>query len=246
MIPPRKTPLTEALLYRYVRGLARSTFHAIHVSGLDHLRHLPPDRPVLALANHSCWWDGFLIHLLTRAAPQRDFFCMMEEKQLRHFPFLTRIGAFSVNLESPRQVATSLRFTLRLLADPTKLVWLFPQGVMAPADAPLDLRPGAAFLLRKTPGALFLPVAFRYGFRREQKPEAWIRIHPPEPAPTHSDASITAALEAARHQLRLAWDQHPAPSDFIPLLPPRLSINKRWEWVKRACSGRWADFTSTN
>lgn len=246
MIPPRKTPLMESLLYHYVRGLARSTFHTVLVSGLHHLRALPADRPALALANHSCWWDGFMIHLLTRAAPARDFFCMMEEKQLRHFRFLTRIGAFSIDTESPRQAAISLRFTLRLMANPARLVWMFPQGVMAPADAPLHLRPGAGFLLRKTPGCLFLPVAFRYGFQREQKPEAWILIHPPEMNPTGSETILTTALERVRLDLRQMWDQQTAPASFQPLIPPRLSINKRWEWVKRTWAGNWSDFKPTN
>ncbi|MFQ3669840.1 MAG: lysophospholipid acyltransferase family protein, partial [Verrucomicrobiia bacterium] len=122
-MPPRKSRLIEPLLFRYVRGLAASTFHAVRVAGGEHLRNLPPASPVLALANHSSWWDGFMIHLLTRTAPARNFFCMMEERQLSQFPFLTRIGAFSVDLSSPTRSAVSLRFTLRLLSNPAHLVW---------------------------------------------------------------------------------------------------------------------------
>ncbi len=33
---------------------------------------------------------------------------------------------------------------------------------------------------------------------------------------------------------------------FQPLFPPRLTINKRWEWVKLAARGRLREFSPSN
>lgn len=246
MMHPHKTPVAEALIYRYVRWLAGSTFRAVRCAGLEHLRGIEADRPVLAVANHSGWWDGFMIHLLTRAVPERDFFCMMEEKQLRQFPFLTRIGAFSMDVSSGTRAAAALRFTLRLVVRRGTLVWMFPQGEMVLEDAPIRVRPGAAFLLRRIQGALLMPVAFRYGFRREQKPEAWIQVGRPLEGEGLGDEQVAGALEAVREELRTLWHRPEGEREMLALVRPRLSVNKRWEWVKRACTGRLAGFEREN
>lgn len=245
MIPARKHPLLDRLLHIYVTRLARGTFHAIHVSGWNHLRQLPTTQSTLAVANHTNWWDGFLIFLLTRSTPNHACYCMMEEKQLQHYGFLTWIGAFSINLEGIGKALPSLRYTLGLLKRPGSLVWMFPQGTLTRPGDPIIIRPGALFLLQKSPDSLCLPVAFHYGFGREQKPEAYIHILPPLPATSITPDLLKAKLEEAHQTLhqRILADQS---DSFEFLLSPKLSINKRWEKIRRLVSGRMKDFQTSN
>lgn len=50
--------------------------------------------PVLYLANHSSWWDGLIIFLLTEKASELDHYMMMEEKQLKQYAFSVSLGRF--------------------------------------------------------------------------------------------------------------------------------------------------------
>src|ERR1700677_3829806 len=117
--------------------MARGAFHIIAGRGLEHLRNLPDDRPVLLFCNHTNWWDGIALILLTRQMPHKSAYCMMEEKQLVHYQFFTRLGAVSVDLESPLQAGASLRYARRLLQDKKSAVWIFPQGKLCRPDEPI-------------------------------------------------------------------------------------------------------------
>ena len=66
MIAANKNDVLDSALYVYFRWLARRAFHTIAGRGLERLRHLPDDRPVILFCNHTNWWDGLMIYLLTR------------------------------------------------------------------------------------------------------------------------------------------------------------------------------------
>ena len=86
-----------------IRSKMKSGFHQVLAQGVDRLR-LELDRDssgTLFLANHSCWWDLFLVHLLNETIPI-DGFGMMEHFNLLRFGFFRRIGAFSVGPDRPR------------------------------------------------------------------------------------------------------------------------------------------------
>ena len=90
MLPANKNRFLDGLLYLYFRNRARRTFSAVAGRGLDHLRTLlPVDRPVLLFCNHTNWWDGLIVFLLTRQMRHKAVYCMMEEKQLKHYRFFT-------------------------------------------------------------------------------------------------------------------------------------------------------------
>ncbi len=236
----------KPILRRYTRRLCATRFSGIYAHGLQNLASLEPDRPVLAIANHTNWWDGFMAGLLSARLPSRHPYCMMEERQLRHYRFLSHIGAFSVDLDSPARAAAAVRYAMRLLADPASLLWIFPQGNLESPYVPIRMRPGAAFLARKTPGIQILPVIFRYAFFHEDRPHALIGIGTPAAArPDTTDQTILALLEATRETLDPLVVSRELPA-FDLLLPPGLSLNKRWEWLRRAATGRLRDFTPHN
>jgi len=83
--------------------------------------------PVLIIANHFSWWDGFIQLQLNKRFFKRSFHVMMLEEQLNKFMLLNKGGAFSVQKNS-RDIIESLNYSLDLLSDPKNVVLLFPQG----------------------------------------------------------------------------------------------------------------------
>jgi 1-acyl-sn-glycerol-3-phosphate acyltransferase len=246
VIAAKRNAFLDALFYRYLLGKLRQRFQNVYLRGGAHLAALPPDRAVIAFANHTNWWDLLMLFRLTREIPKRCY-GMMEEKHLRKYAFFRAIGGFSVDLDSKLGAALGLRYALRLLKKPESFVWIFPQGRLATPYEPIEARPGLSFLCRRAPkGTLLLPVAFRYEFFRDDLPVALIDIGAPLPADGEADVSNVAALCQDRADRLAEAAQARDLSGFVPLLPPRLSINKKWEWVCRAATGRLAGFDPSN
>lgn len=245
VIPARKNAFAERLMFWQLRRMLRRSFHCVWIRGRENLRAVAGEGAVIAFSNHTNWWDGLLIFLLTRELPEKSLHCMMEEKQLQHYRFFTWIGAFGVNLDSKREAARSLRYALRLLEEPNHLVWIFPQGEMLPPTQPILAHPGVAFLARKAKGARMLPIAFRYEFLRQDKPEVLIEIGEPIAAATTDLAAIEQAAQAVADRLAQTVASQDL-SGFEGAMAPSLPINKRWEWFCRACTGRLSGFQAEN
>ena len=245
MIAANKNGLLDSFLLVYFRWLTRRSFHTIAIRGLEHLQNLPEDRPVLLFCNHTNWWDGLLVYLLTRQMPNKAGYCMMEEKQLKHYRFFTWLGAFSVDLSSPLRSAASLRYAQRLLEKKDTAIWIFPQGKMCRPNDPIEVKAGTDYLAKSSPRSLLVPVAMRYEFFREDRPNVLIEIGRPFAAVDSTESRIEAECKTVFVSLTApATDQDL--SGFKPLFSPRLTVNKRWEWVKRAATGRLREFSPIN
>jgi 1-acyl-sn-glycerol-3-phosphate acyltransferase len=245
VIAANKNDILDASLFAYFRWLTRRAFHTIAIRGLENLRQLPDDRPILLFCNHTNWWDGLIIYLLTRQMPHKACYCMMEEKQLKHYRFFTWLGAFSVDLSSPLRSAASLRYAQRLLQKSETAIWIFPQGKLSrPAD-PVEVRPGTDYLAKNSPHALLVPVAMRYEFFREDRPNVLIEIGRPFPAVDSSESRIANECNSVLSRIAIAAADQDL-SGFKPLFSPRLTINKRWEWIKLAATGRLREFSPIN
>lgn len=83
--------------------------------------------PVLLIANHISWWDGFWAMYLNLKTLKRKFHFMMLEEQLRKFWFFNYTGGFSVNKKA-KSVIETLNYTGELLSDEKNMVLVFPQG----------------------------------------------------------------------------------------------------------------------
>lgn len=88
-----------------------------------------PDKklPVLLVANHISWWDGFWAAYLNKKVFGRKLHFMMLEKQLQKYTLFKYAGGFSVNKNS-RNLSESVAYATELLKDPGNVVLLFPQG----------------------------------------------------------------------------------------------------------------------
>ncbi len=220
----------------------RGGLNSIRVQGLDRLRTALDAEPggLLLLANHSCWWDLFLAHALNEAVPL-DGYGMMEHFNLKRFGFFRRIGAFSVDRTDPASVRESMDYTAELLARPCAGVWLFPQGRIASNDVrPLGFQPGLRLLLRRTGRVRVVPVAVRYEFWQEERPEALVRFGEPTWVETADragvletwEARLTAELDALRADaIAQAADR------FTVVFAGKRSINDRYARARETVVG---------
>jgi hypothetical protein len=245
MIPESHQPLLAWLLDHYMRHQLRSRFQGLYVTGLQHLHTLPIDRSVIAYANHCGWWDLFWTYRLSRECPQKKIYGMMEEKQLRPYRFFTALGTFSIDLSAPGKASAGLRHALRLLQKPASMVWMFPEGELRSPTLPFAPRPGLQFLCRKKGTTVLLPIALRYEFFRDDKPVALAAIGPSFPASEADEPRIIAQQQALSDHLAATTRTRDL-SDFTCLQEPRLTINKRWEWLCCALRGRLHTFQPHN
>jgi 1-acyl-sn-glycerol-3-phosphate acyltransferase len=245
VIAANKNDVIDSALFLYFRRLTRAAFHTIAARGLERLRTLPDDHPVILFCNHTNWWDGLIIYLLTRQMRHKAVYCMMEEKQLKHYRFFTWLGAFSVDLSSPLRSAASLRYAQRLLQRNDTAIWIFPQGRICRQNEPVEIKPGTDYLAQSSPHALLVPVAMRYDFFREDRPNCLIEIGAPFPAVDSSDGRIADECNAAFARVTTAAQEQDL-TGFEMMFKPRLTINKRWQWIKLALTGRLSEFSPTN
>ncbi|QDV36581.1 lysophospholipid acyltransferase family protein [Tautonia plasticadhaerens] len=233
-----------------IRRKLRQHFHGIHAQGIDRLRAALDDDPagVLFLANHSSWWDFFMAHWLNEAVPV-DGYGMTEHSNLVKFGFFRRIGAYSVDRGDSGSVRASLDYTLELLGRPRAGVWLFPQGVIACNDArPLAFQGGLRLLLRRAGGLRIVPVALRYEYWQDERPEAFARFG----EATWADRAGTATvLDTWRGRLTSELDSLTADvltqdaGRFEPILSGRGSINDRYARLRERLGGPPADYSTS-
>jgi len=219
------------------RRMMRRHFAGVHADGMSHIWSLDRTRPIIIYGNHSCWWDGLLEFFFSSEVFGFDAYLMMEERQLRRYGFFRWIGAFSVNRESPRDAYRSLGYAVSLFGRPGRVVWIYPQGVMRPNDArPLGFYGGTAYMIERLPGVQVVPVAHRYEFLMEQRPEVFSLFGPPvslDECATRE--SVTAHLE---HRLVELLDQlrgsviSGSHGGFSTLLRGRISANERYDQLR--------------
>ena len=217
MIAARKSLWFERLFALYNRRLIKRRFASLRVAGLEHLRERPTDAPLLLYANHSSWWD-VLVSVRLNQLCGLDAYGMMEERQLRQYKFFRRLGAFSVVREDARAAVASIRYAADLLRAGNRALWIFPQGITAPNDTrPLKLFTGAARVIQRAGRAYAVPVALRYEFLEDYKPEIFVRVGPlelsenvasPKLLTRQFTANLTANLDQLRQDILKANWQH--------------------------------------
>jgi hypothetical protein len=109
----------------------------------------------------------------------------------------------------------------------------------------MEIKPGADYLAKATPNAVLVPLAIRYEFFRENRPNVLIEIGQPFPSTALSEGRIARECEAVSRQVSRAAESQDL-TGFVPLFAPLWTINKRWEWVTRAATGRLRDFNPMN
>lgn len=210
----------------------RKRFHALLVAGLEEAA--PPPAPLLICATHNNWWDGFVALMLDAYCLRGTGCLMQQEDHLRRYPFFTRLGVFGIDPGRPR---AGLRHTLLRLSE-KRDVWMFPQGRLTPADEPITVGPGFSFLARRS-GCRILPLAIGYEWRMESNPTILCRaggLLSPDTEP----GALAGELE--RLQSRVRREAATAElAAYRAVIPPRLSLNKKWDRVRCFFKGETFD-----
>lgn len=101
----------------------------------------------------------------------------MEDKQMCQYPFFSRIGAFSINLENPRSSIKSLRYAVGSMERDNACLFIYPEGKLSPvSDSKPVFKEGLSWLYQKTEGVDFVPVAFYIDHSKGDKPDLYIAI----------------------------------------------------------------------
>ncbi len=145
-------------------------------------RALPGVTPILLVANHVSWWDGFILRPLQQAIRRGGaLHTIMLEKELLRRPLLRRLGGVGLEPGSP----SSLRALLRDLRaersrDPSLSVLLFPQGRIWPSHRrPLGFRGGVRLLSEALAPVAVLPVGLHLEGGNHMAPTAYVSCASP-------------------------------------------------------------------
>lgn len=137
--------------------------------------------PLVLVANHPSWWDGFLLReVQRRLRPTAPLYTAMTARELRRHPPLRLMGAVGVGHEG---IVRARPLVERLAAGaqrhPDAVVAWFPQGRIVPSFArPLGFRPGVELLARRLGQALILPLALHLEQLARPAPTAFILAGP--------------------------------------------------------------------
>jgi chlorobactene lauroyltransferase len=219
MIHAAKNPVGAALVWRLIHGALTKHFNAINVrwhaeeAGAtgDQYRAIPsgPTQTISTIycPNHSNWFDGYVCQVLARSVFHHNPYLMMEEKNLARYRFFTWAGCFGVDRDDGRAAIASLDYAAGLLRNhPERGMYVFPQGTMVPNERrPLRMYSGVARLAQRVGQVCVVPMAFRYEYLQEQRPDVFIsigagRLVTADDAPRATTAwlgdAITAELDA--------------------------------------------------
>ena len=220
----------------------------MYVGGVEHLEALDPARPAVGCVNHTNWWDGFVLYVLSHRLLSHDIHLAMEETNLRRYRFFTWMGVFGIDLTGRASALPGMRYAVRLLREKTRggaarLAWMFVQGRLLAADVPVEVKPGALFLARQT-DARVLPVVLRYEWLKESRPTIFVRIGAPM-GPDAQAGELAAVLAALYARVGHALEPLDL-SGYRPLYGARLSMNKRWDRLLHALGRRGEKFEEHN
>ncbi len=150
-----------------------------------HLANLPPEvdgeprGPLVLVANHVSWFDGFLLReIQRRLRPSSVFRTIMLEDQLRRNPVLHGLGGMGLDPDRPISFKHLLRQLQVLRASPggeELVVSFFPQGRIYPSfRRPLGFQPGLRLLLRSLAPCTVQEVGIHIEPGNTVSPEAFI------------------------------------------------------------------------
>ncbi|GGK22665.1 lysophospholipid acyltransferase family protein [Salinarimonas ramus] len=137
---------------------------------------VPDGVPVVLYTNHPAWWDAATYMIAAdKFFPQRQSYAPIDAEMLEAYGFMKRIGAYGIDLESPKGAAHFLAASADILSRDDAVIFLAAQGrFMDVRTRPVGLRAGVARLPEIAPHALFVPMAMEYQFWEQRGAEAFV------------------------------------------------------------------------
>lgn len=194
LIEARKNSALETIYSAYARRLIRKQFGSLQISGSG---FPATERLVIAYMNHSAWWDAVIpVHLSHDLYP-RAIHALMEGEQIRKYPFFRHLGCFGPTEKTVADAKAVVEYATRVLtnAKAPAVFWIFPQGAILPSHIPMEFRSGLARIAERLPDAVIIPVAVRYEFTKNEKPDCFVRIGEPVARSEEAHSRFTRRLE---------------------------------------------------
>jgi len=203
----RWSPPVVALFEFVFRPWMRRRLSGVYITGLP--RTVPEDRPILFIANHLGWWDGFVLREVQRAIrPRAPLFITMTGENLRKFSGLRLMGSIDVGRDSPTALRRALRFfeeQRQASSDFTTV--LFPQGALWPARRrPIAFRRGITTFVRLLSPVTVIPVAIDYELFDRPTPGAFLSVGRPIVIDGEADVESKGSTEYLEQALTSELD----------------------------------------
>ena len=214
--PTRFSPAAVAAFEFIFRPWMRMRLGEILMTGLG--SPIVGGKPLLLVANHASWWDGFVgREVQRRLRPGGPMYSVMSETELARRPFLRFMGAIGIHPRSPRLVRDALRGLESLCRlHPLSTVLYFPQGRIWPSHRrPLGFEPGIGLFARKLDGVV-VPMGIHLEPLNRQAPTVFVSVGEPMPP----DADVRDLETAVEAEIDLILDFVSSAGEDAPRLWP--------------------------
>ena len=206
----RYSPAVMAGFDLVFRPWMRRRLGGVHIRGLPAPGSLP-GLPLLIVANHVSWWDGFLIREIHRQVrPGAPLHVVMEAEELARHPLFRWMGVLPLerSVGGLRRLVRDLE--ARCLETPDAVIGYFPQGRIWPSRRrPLGFQRGAAWLAARLAPVTVLPVALHLEPLTGPGPVAFVSAGTTWTVRSVADAgTIEAAVRRPLDELLAFLDQH--------------------------------------
>lgn len=197
-----------------IRRAVRKQFKAV--------RWIPatvPEAPVIFLANHHGWYDGYLMYHLVSHLNLRSVDWIQE---FDAFPLFAKVGGLPFRENDPTGRAKTIRQTIRLMREEQRSLILFGEGVLHYPPDVLPIGKSLELVARQVPNGQIVPVAICYEFAMHERAEAFLSLGS---VTTVSDAHADLSSQVSKTRELIRTD----PSRFEVLVKGTDSINERMD-----------------
>jgi len=212
VIPAKYSVNFNRLFAIYSAFLFRRRFDSIYIDGTFRPGSL--DRTVWYM-NHHTWWDALIPSFLNSKIFHQRMWAIMDEKQLRKYPFFRKLGAFSVDRLHPRSALNALEYAVDALQQDHSSLFIFPQGKIEPEYlAQIKFETGLAWLYRSLPNVDFVPIVTTMNSRYSEKPRLFVSIGTPMRSNETDRKKLSIQFEQSttnllNHIREIAEQEHP-------------------------------------
>jgi 1-acyl-sn-glycerol-3-phosphate acyltransferase len=166
---------------------------------------LDPALPVLIYANHTSWFDGFLLMRLQQAIRPKSVRCfpMIEREWVARSRIASLLGAIPIadTVGKTRRAFYSFEAQRRVFDDQFTLLY-FPQGRIWPtARGNLSFKRGLEILLPRLSPIQYFPVAIQFEMLCEPRPQFFLTLGKVEVTPKKT-LLLEQSLESLMHSTR--------------------------------------------
>ena len=180
----------------------RSRISRVNIAGIP--SRIPESKAIVCVANHTSWWDGFLLMELRRMLrPSAPFHTIMLESELAKSPFLRKIGAIGIDPRSPGSIrGAMIELAARIRDRPDSFVFYFPQGRIWPSRRrPLEFKAGIERFIEVIDESVVLPIAIHLEPLTKAAQSAFLSVGPlmasrPVPRAAILESAVATELDA--------------------------------------------------